>query len=590
MIVNRSSRRVLVLVVTLLFIGTPIASSVFVGETVAQPQPQNTVNDASVLSSQPWAVCDFPTSSAVARSMSEGTVGVIQGSTLGQTTLVPLGVAQMAWDAFKGIIRESVREFREGVGNLLKELSALFIAVPAPGNPSEPTTWTPWEMTEPEMGKGPDGRMVVVDEPERVEGKFEKDDDYKGDVDFLETHVWWNAVWGIYTGFSGLATVCLATLAVFHHSNRTSVLGNPINHQERTRKAVQAFILVALGWIIISLYLHGMNTISTGIAPDLLDPNSGKSIMDLASGEISSDNIENEDIEKIGVGFLLGAILLIVDYTVLLVAILALLAQWVLMMFVVGMFPIAMVARVSGSNYAQVVSDTVFSLLIGLPMLKILQVTILRFVFEIYNESALAGAGATQAIALIVLIVGIFISSIYVPVEGTKRLLPDAMIASGGMGGSGGKSSKSKAQAVSAQSTQVKTQVRDGHSSARRSLPSGGRGRSSGSSSGGSHTHTSTTTTSSSSRSAPSGSGGSAGRTSPGTSAEASSSRQTSGGSQPTNSEMEVTTTVRTQNQAETTGTSSGSARGSGRRYPRHTPQYFLQQMKRTVDKRRRSN
>lgn len=422
------------------------------------------------------------------------------------------------WESVEKIIRKGIKDIQEAVDEMVTDFNWLLFTVPAPGEPLQPATWAdyPWE----------------------------------GDGMTNFTAKWWNSVWRMYWGLTGVASISLSALAVYHHTNRSTITGDPIYNQEKTQQAVRALLLTVVGWVALAMYLHGMNILAVGVAPDNFTSSFG-------------------DFGKLGLGVIVGGIILSLESTVILFAVLVLVAQWLLIVFAFATFPVAMVARVSGSNYAQVVSDTIISLLVGLPMLKFVQVLLLRFAYGLPTP-----LGPSSLLTIAVMTIGIFLAFIYLPIKGTERLLPEAMIATGGalrskgMDGAGTTDSQ-KAAAVSAQASKVENKVRTGPDSAsRRVSPSrSGRRLSQRSNLNGGNGGTSSTTNSNPVRSNPSV------------------TVNTSVNSQNTaQAEAEASATSKSERTSMTTGRN-----GRIRHTPRYGPYHLLRQAKKRIEQRRRN-
>lgn len=375
-----------------------------------------------------------------------------------EPTATPAQVLPGPWEAVQEIIEGVVESLADGVSDLREETASGFIegatedsvdeftrlevTLPAPGDPLQPSTW----------------------------------------VTAHEDHAWYNAMWQLYWGLVALLAVPTAALGIYHYANSGAVGGDPAHRKNRVRETAKVFVLFIAGWILAALYVHSMNTIAMGLAP------AGAEFMATPS-----------DISRLGVGIVLGAALLILYTGTVLAGIIILAIQWVLMAFLFATLPGTLFGRASGIPEARAVGDQAVAAFVALPIIKVGQAALLRFMFVLPLDFADPGQSAAT---LIVTGVGLWLVYYKVPVKGLQRAIPEAGITtSGRIESIGGRGARQRRQAARQHASAATTRVKEGTTSAaRRVVPSRRSSESSSDSSSSSSSETTTTTSSETTR------------------------------------------------------------------------------------------
>lgn len=216
---------------------------------------------------------------------------------------------------------------------------------------------------------------------------------------------WWPGVWAVYLLFVPLgvvATILAATLAI----------GKPATERrERLRSAARALFMIGFGWYIAAAALHLGDTIALVLAP------SGTEFLATPEG-----------IAKLGLGFVLGVVIAIVESAIIVWALIILFVQYFLAHVVVAFWPLFWGFRALPSDIARPFGDVGIAGLATLVVLKLLQAGVLRLLFEI-------PWGVDRAFATLLSLagtaVGLVVATVVLPGVALKKMLPAAMVVAG---------------------------------------------------------------------------------------------------------------------------------------------------------------
>lgn len=221
----------------------------------------------------------------------------------------------------------------------------------------------------------------------------------------LHLNKWWNAVWTMYAGLVGLVALPLFISWIYKWSRRTQT------PRERTRRLLQIgkpLGLIILGPVILPLSLHLASMTAIGIAP------SGQEF--LTSGSV----------KKLGIGVVFGAIILAIDFTIILVGVVITFVQWVLPFFLVAAWPLAALCLGSENEHLEPYGHSIIFGFITLLLLKIVQAIWLRFLFKLPVDFSVGGLLAVVTIA-----VGVLLGFVYLPYYVVKSILPKVVVTMG---------------------------------------------------------------------------------------------------------------------------------------------------------------
>jgi hypothetical protein len=276
------------------------------------------------------------------------------------------------WGAMKRIITNFANSISDDVARFSSMFEDIFFTVPAPGERKTVTTWA--------------------------------------DPGTWTANSWWTAVWQLYWALAGVMVLPLVGTAVYQWSNRSTLTGDPLHNTDRVVAALKAVLGIICGWIIIPAYLHGMNAFATGLSPDLLtllsDPGSASQFV---------------------LGIVTGAVLLAFESGLIITGMVVLYAQWLAIYFAFALFPLAVTARATNISSLQTIGDTALSVLLILPLIKVGQTLILRFLTLLPMNWGVASIETAVAT-----IIGVTIAFFLLPIWGTKYALPSAVQSVGG--------------------------------------------------------------------------------------------------------------------------------------------------------------
>lgn len=297
---------------------------------------------------------------------------------------------QMAAD----IVETGLNAVMDAITGLVDRFNWLVNALPAPGDPQEPSTWYPG-FTTPLEGDGAQGPSA--------------DNGSSGPGPSLPFSMagWWRATWGIYAGLAGIfgLPVFVSGIIAFSRSDLTAR-----ERGDRLREIGKALLLIVAGPLLLPLILHIGNLFAIGVSP------SGAAFM-TTPGNAS----------KLGIGLALAVPLLVIESMVILVALFILFAQWLSVFFICVTWPIYAAAVASNSRYVQPLGTLGVTTLLILIGLKALQAIWLRFLFEL----PLDFTKTASLLTILAIIVGLAIGFIGLPIKGTEKALPQSIVSAG---------------------------------------------------------------------------------------------------------------------------------------------------------------
>jgi hypothetical protein len=233
----------------------------------------------------------------------------------------------------------------KGVKELVNDFNAYFLTLPAPGQPTEPSTW------------------------------------------MTDTGIWWSAVYSIYGIMSALAIALL--LPPLMSTTDT------INRYERAEgiwAIAKTFAAVIFGIPITAFCLHLGNSVTMAMAP------SGIEFVSSLAG-----------VSKLGLGIVLGTVLIATKVTVVVVGVGIVMIQFLLVYLAVAFWPVFCGFRMQPTSTVRSFGNMGLSVFFLLILVKFAQVSILRFLFEITanNELQVIYALVMTTIGLLVALIGV---------------------------------------------------------------------------------------------------------------------------------------------------------------------------------------
>lgn len=268
------------------------------------------------------------------------------------------------WFPVGSVIYQTFNAIVSSVGNqlqsMLNDFNEAMFGLPAPGEPTQPATWF--------QGEG-----------------------------------WWPAVYGLFGIMAALAIALLIP--------EMMMALDTLDRRERGERLLETMrslvIGVILGIPLTALMLHLSNGITVAIAP------AGHEYLASPSS-----------LAQVGLGMFLGFLLLFFKWVVLLLGILVVMVQHFMMYLVVAFWPLFWALRRQPNASLRVFGKAGINAFFILIMLKLFQVSILRFMAEL-PITAGSMAGAVGAFfKLIVVTAGIFIALIAIPYYLLLKVIP----------------------------------------------------------------------------------------------------------------------------------------------------------------------
>jgi hypothetical protein len=347
-------------------------------------------------------------------------------------------------EAAKDIYHAGINATSKGVGSFIDTFQWVVLTLPAPGEPTEPSTWFPGYASPLNAPPAPtaDGTTAVTNASgaagyRPLAGTGASGQPTTGNTTNATGNAtnnssqgipreppasyggssWWNAVWTMYGGLTALVVLPIFVSWVYGWSQTTS---------SREREAHLRQIAVAVGMIIgglivIPLALHLVNELATNLVP------SGKEFM-ATPGSVS----------KFGLGLLVGGVVLVLESGLVVVALLVLFVEWVLVYLLLAVWPLVAVCFASGNRYLKPYGASAMVALGSILGLKLVQALWLRFLFELPLSF---GKGGMSLLTIGATIVGLLIGFIYLPYYVVTNLLPTLVTSVGG--GTGGRPRRS---------------------------------------------------------------------------------------------------------------------------------------------------
>ena len=292
------------------------------------------------------------------------------------------------------IVETGLNAVMDAIAGLVDRFNWLVNALPAPGDPQNPSTWYPG-FTTPVQGDGAQGPATSTE-----------NSGSSPSIPFSMAG-WWRATWGIYAGLAGIfgLPVFVSGIIAFSRSDLTAR-----ERGDRLREVGKALLLIVAGPLLLPLVLHIGNLFAIGVSP------SGAEFMTTPGNA-----------GKLGIGLALAVPLLVIESMVILVALFILFAQWLSVFFICATWPIYAAAVASNSRYVQPLGTLGVTTLLILIGLKALQAIWLRFLFEL----PLDFTKAASLLTILAIIVGLAIGFIGLPIKGTEKALPQSIVSAG---------------------------------------------------------------------------------------------------------------------------------------------------------------
>ncbi|WP_330633623.1 hypothetical protein [Halocatena halophila] len=314
-------------------------------------------------------------------------------------------------ESFKDILEYVGNEFAKGVGGFVDSFHWVMLTVPAPGDVTEPTTWFPQNQlgvsgtnTQAEIPSNQsDGNQTQQSNETANESLNVGARDERRPPDEMQSGSWWPVVWGIYGGFTGLVGLPIAVSGIYAWSNTSS----PREKDKRLKRVGVMIVMIVGGVVFIPLILHLVNSLALGIVPN--------------GGEFLKTP---GDFTKLGLGLVLGVALVLLEGGLIIIGLIVLFIQWVLMYFVVAVWPLAAVCLGSNNRYLKPYGHTIFSIFAGLLILKLIQAIWLRFIYELPLSF---GNPGSSLLTLGTITVGVLLAFIHLPLYSVRNLLPQVV-------------------------------------------------------------------------------------------------------------------------------------------------------------------
>jgi hypothetical protein len=178
------------------------------------------------------------------------------------------------WDMLMGVVGKAVSGFVNFVLNIVNGIIWALFALPAPGSAFDIGTWFSQgapplsgntsivSNTSASANNSANTTANITAIQPMVEGGGVDRSVLPAGMDF---DAWWDAVWKVYAGLAGLATLILLVTGIFSLSSSTPT---PRERNERLRDLSIAAGLIVFGPIIMPAILHFGNIMAAGLAPN----------------------------------------------------------------------------------------------------------------------------------------------------------------------------------------------------------------------------------------------------------------------------------------------------------------------------------
>lgn len=330
-------------------------------------------------------------------------------------------------ESFKDILEYVGNAFSKGVGGFVDAFHWVMLTVPAPGDRTEPDTWfpeNPLDAGEPASESDPpsnqNGAKRAVNQDQQSSEPGNESSNSSGTLDDrrppdeMQAGSWWPVVWGIYGGLTGLVGLPIAAAGIYAWSNTSSQR----EKDKRLKRVGVTVVMIVGGVVFIPLMLHLVNALALGIVPK--------------GGEFLKTP---GDFTKLGLGLVIGVFLVFLEGGLIIIGLVVLFIQWILMYFVVAVWPLAAVCLGSNNRYLKPYGHTIMSIFAGLLILKLIQAIWLRFIFALPLSFSNPGS---SLLTLGTITVGVLLAFIYLPLHTVKNLLPQVVTTMGKSAASSG--------------------------------------------------------------------------------------------------------------------------------------------------------
>ncbi len=310
-------------------------------------------------------------------------------------------------ESFKDILEYAGNAFAKGVSRFVDAFHWVMLTVPAPGDVTKPTTWFPQNplgveeaATEPQSENQSGVNQTQQSNGTSNESSGVGPRDERRPPDEMQAGSWWPVVWRIYGGLAGLVGLPIAAAGIYAWSNTPSQ-----REKDKRLKRVGVMVVMIVGGVVfIPLMLHLVNALALGIVP--------------SGGEFLKTP---GDFTKLGLGLVLGVAVVALEGGLIIIGLIVLFIQWILMYFVVAVWPLAAVCLGSNNRYLKPYGHTIMSVFAGLLILKLIQAIWLRFIFELPLSFSNPGG---SLLTLGTITAGVLLAFIYLPLYTVKNLLP----------------------------------------------------------------------------------------------------------------------------------------------------------------------
>lgn len=216
---------------------------------------------------------------------------------------------------------------------------------------------------------------------------------------------WWPGVWESYLIFTplGLFAVVLSGTLAFKDP--------PRERRESFRAVALSAGMILFGFYFLAGMLHTTNILSMALAPS-----------------VEEFLATPGNVGKLGVGVFLALVLAIFQTGVVLIGLIVLFVQWFLIHALVALWPLFWGLRALPVDTPTSFAGVGIAGLTILMPLKVVQSGILRFLFLIPWD---AGGPETALFSFVGTLVGLFVTTILLPIVALKKAVPAAMVAAG---------------------------------------------------------------------------------------------------------------------------------------------------------------
>jgi hypothetical protein len=334
--------------------------------------------------------------------------------------------------AAKDIYRAAVNGLSSAAADFIDGFHWVVLHLPAPGKPTDPTTWfpdaaTPLNASNNTVAANGSATANTTVAANGTSGANNATGIPTEPPASVNVRGWWQAVWTIYGGLAALVVLPVFVAWIYGWSKETNT---PRERDQYVRQLACTLGLVLGGVLLLPFALHLTNELALGIVPD------GQAFLQTPG-----------NMAKLGLGLALGGVLLAVESGLVIVALVVLFVEWVLVYLLVAGWPLFAVCLGSGNRYLRPYGESAAVAFASLLVLKLVQAIWLWFLLELpltWDVSGLMTIGAT--------IVGVLIGFIYLPYYVVTNLLPEFVTSvSGGRAGRVGGYRQSATGAVTAQ-------------------------------------------------------------------------------------------------------------------------------------------